>query len=50
MKHILNAINSVPTWEKVVIVTLVIVPIPLTVETYLMVRTMYKKMKNNSEK
>ena len=50
MKHILNAINKVPMWEKSVIITLVIIPIPFTVETYLMVRTMYKKMKNNSEK
>lgn len=50
MVNIIKKFNEVPTWEKVVIVTLVVVPIPFVVETYLGVRTIYKHVKNNTEK
>ena len=49
MNNILKTVKEFPTWEKVVIASLMFVPIPFSIGMYLGARTMYKKMKNNTE-
>lgn len=45
MNKVLRVIKEVPTWEKIVIVSSMIIPIPLTMEVYLGARTIIKNKK-----
>lgn len=49
MNNILKTVKEFPTWEKVVVAALVVVPIPFSVGMYLGARMMVKKMKNDTE-
>lgn len=50
MKNIFRTIKELPTWEKVVVTSLMFAPIPCSIGIYFGVKTIVKKMKTNLEK
>ena len=50
MKNILKTVKELPTWEKVIVASLMFAPIPCSIGIYFGVKTIVKKVKNNSEK
>lgn len=51
MKKVINLFNSVPIWEKAVVIALFVIPIPGTLEGYLAIKSMTKiiKIKRNQK-
>ena len=49
MKNMLKTVKELPTWEKVVVTSLMFAPIPCSIGIYFGVKTIVKKMKNKSE-